>query len=246
MDVPDAYGSLTFLVISIVIAHFIRPGWLEFDWECKTIRMVSVVQRQFEIASWSVILKPLPIISLSLGSELLICRDGALEFSIRVRETDGKESIICGLWPLGYREGIKLARSIEERTGLATRLRAMAVNATGKHEVEWTQQSNRKHFRIMAARRIRLCNCDARRYSDYLALLPAMICRPSSLVGTAGRCYGFSSIVGQLKRYARIAILSIRGYWYGSRGARRRGRGAGPTVCAQRYERPHANDGQAA
>src|SRR5579862_8079027 len=75
IDLTDAYPVLAIALVSILIAHFVRPGWLEFDRVRQTVQLVSIVQRQFEIASWLVVLKPLPIISLSLAQEFLICRD---------------------------------------------------------------------------------------------------------------------------------------------------------------------------
>ena len=147
MDLTDAYPVFVTTLVAILIAHFVRPGWLEFDRVRQTVQLVSIVQRQFEIASWLVVLKPLPTISLSQAQEILICRDEDLQFRIRVLETDGKEHIICDLWPLGYRDGVRLARSIEACTGIGARLRALELNATGRHEVEWTEQSNRRQFR---------------------------------------------------------------------------------------------------
>ena len=147
MDLADAYAVFAIALVSILIAHFVRPGWLEFDRVRQTVQLVSIVQRQFEIASWLVVLNPLPAISLSLAQEFLICRDEDRQFRARIRETDGKEHIICDLWPLGYRDGLKLAQSIETSTGIGTRLRATELNATGRHEVEWTEQSSRRQFR---------------------------------------------------------------------------------------------------
>lgn len=148
VDLTDAYPVFVIVLVSILIAHFVRPGWLEFDRVRQTVQMVSIVQRQFEIASWLVVLKPLPTISLSQAQEILICRDEDLQFRVRMLETDGKEHIICDLWPVGYRDALKFARCIEACTGIGTRLRAIELNATGKHEVEWTEQSNRQ-FRVL-------------------------------------------------------------------------------------------------
>lgn len=138
ISTEDAYGTVAVFFVSMLALGFVRPGWIEFDSSRKSVRFVSIVQRQFNVLTWPITLETPPTIPLSPTTEIVIGHQ-KFQCSIRTRERDGTEHVICNTWPFTFLQAIALARSIETSSRRASV--QPSVKSADEPESEWTEES---------------------------------------------------------------------------------------------------------
>lgn len=146
ISTEDAYGMAVFF-ISMLALGFVRLGWIEFDASRKSVRFTSIFRRQFNVFSWPVTLETASTIPLSPTTEIVIGRKD-LSCSIRTRELDGTERVICNTWPFTFSQASELARSIEIATGVRAHVQSTVQRSSDEPTSEWTEESDRRLRRI--------------------------------------------------------------------------------------------------
>jgi hypothetical protein len=142
ISTEDAYGTVALSLFSVLVLCFVRPGWIEFDGSRTSVRFVSIVRRQFNVLTWPVTLETPPTIPLSPTTEIVVGRRN-FQCSIRTRECDGTEKVICSTSPFTFPQAIALARSIETSSGIRASVQPN-VGKPAEPESEWTEESDRR------------------------------------------------------------------------------------------------------
>jgi hypothetical protein len=142
ISTEDAYGTIAVLFISMLALSLVRPGRIEFDSSRKSVRFVSIIRRRFNVFTFPITLETPPTIPLSPTTEIVIGRRD-LQSSIRTRERDGTEHIICNTLPFTFSQASKLARAIETSSRVPASVQPSAKSAD-EPESEWTEESDRR------------------------------------------------------------------------------------------------------
>jgi hypothetical protein len=101
-----------------------------------------LVRRQFNVLTWPVTLETPTTIQLSPTTEIVIGHQN-FQCSIRTRERDGTEKVICTTWPFTFPQAIALARSIETSSGIRARVQP-SVTSSDESEPKWDEESDRR------------------------------------------------------------------------------------------------------